>query len=792
MRNALIIISLIHLGLSVHAQKFTISGYIRDSETGESLIGATALGIKTFSGTSANTHGFYSLTLSKDSIVLVFSYVGYQPATLKFLLRKDTVVNVGLKNSAQLDEVVIKATESDAIHESTKMSTVTISAQQIKSMPAFMGETDILKVLQLTPGVQSGNEGSTGLYVRGGGPDQNLILLDGVPVYNASHLFGFFSTFNADAINHVELIKGGFPARYGGRLSSVIDINMKDGDMKKFKGEGTISLIAAKATLEGPIIKDKTSFIISFRRTYLDALAQPIIHSIPNNKWRGGYYFYDLNFKVNHIINPRNRLYFSSYFGNDKAHAKTKESSVYDTISVSSKQNDELKWGNSINAFRWNHIYGPKLFSNLTATYSRYNFELSHEREQKQSSPNVPDEIFYNGGLYHSGIRDWAAKIDFDYIPNPNHFIRFGVNNIWHTFSPGVYNYKITGQEDVTGGATATKAYEGSVYLEDDWKISNRLKFNVGAHASTFAVENKWYHSLQPRLSSRFLITDDLALKASVSSMTQYIHLLTNSGIGLPTDLWVPSTASIKPQQAKQVGLGIAKTYNSKYEFSLEGYYKKMDGLIEYKDGASFLNVDQNWQDNVVSGGHGKSYGMEVFLQKKTGAITGWLGYTLSKTTRQFDELNFGKVYPYKYDRRHDISLVLSYAWNKHMDFSMTWVYGSGNSITLPLATLQGSSINPRDASTLVGTYSARSYYYYGDRNSYRMNSYQRMDISFSWWKDKKWGQRKWTLAVYNLYNYKNPFYVGLVSDSQNQRVKFIQYSLFPIIPSISYSFVIK
>lgn len=783
MRNALVLFSLISLIITANAQKFTISGYIKDSETGESLIGATVFRTKTSSGTSANTHGFYSVTLPKDSVILVYSYVGYQPTTVRLSLIKDTVVNVGLKNSSQLDEVVIRATETDAIQESTKMSTITISAQQIKSMPAFMGETDILRVLQLTPGVQSGNEGSTGLYVRGGGPDQNLILLDGVPVYNASHLFGFFSTFNADAINHVELVKGGFPARYGGRLSSVIDINMKDGNMKEFKGEGSISLIAAKLTVEGPIIKDKTSFIVSARRTYLDVLAQPIILSIPNNNWRGGYYFYDLNFKVNHIINSKNRLYFSNYFGNDKAHAKLEESAVYDTISTSLKLHDELKWGNSINAFRWNHIYNPKMFSNVTVTYSRYNFGLSHEIEEKQFSPNVPEETFFSGGLYQSGIRDWAVKMDFDFLPSPDHFIRFGVNNILHKFSPGVYNYQITGQDDVAGGAEITRAYEGSVYVEDDWKISERLKINIGTHASAFAVENKWYHSLQPRLSSRFLLTDDLSLKASLSTMTQFIHLLTNSGIGLPTDLWVSSTSRIKPQQARQVGLGIAKNYKSKYEFSLEGYYKTMDGLIEYKDGASYLNIDQDWQDNVVSGGKGKSYGMEVFLQKKSGIITGWLGYTLSKTTRQFDELNFGKEYPYKYDRRHDVSLVLSYEWNKHMDFSTVWVYGSGNSITLPLATFQGAAFNPRDPYVYTSTYN-----YYGDRNAYRMNSYHRLDVSFSWWKDKKWGQRKWTLAIYNLYNNKNPFYVDLKRDFQKQQVKFVQYSLFPIIPSIAYS----
>lgn len=777
MRNALVLFSLIMAINVANAQKFTISGYIRDSETGESLIGATVLRTKTSSGTSANTHGFYSLTLSKDSVLVAYSYVGYQPAVFSLFLDRDTTINVNLKSTVKLEEVVISATKAEAIHESTKMSSITIPVETIKALPAFMGEVDILKIIQLMPGVQSGNEGSTGLYVRGGGPDQNLMLLDGVPIYNASHLFGFFSVFNADAINHVELIKGGFPARYGGRLSSVIDINMKEGNMKEIKGEGSIGLIAAKATVEGPIIKDKSSFIISARRTYIDFLAQPVILATTKGV-RTGYYFYDFNAKLNYILNSKNRLYFSNYFGNDKAYANYKETNVDDTTTVAYHQDSGLKWGNVISAFRWNHVFNPKLFSNVTATYSRYNFEIYQSEEERQTTPNT-EETFYSGNRYYSGIRDWAAKIDFDYLPHPDHFIRFGANNIWHTFSPGVYNYQSTQQSDTTVGAKITKAYEASVYIEDDWKLSERLKLNLGVHASTFSVENKWYYSVQPRVSSRFLITDDLSLKASYSSMTQFMHLLSNAGIGLPTDLWVSSTARIKPQQANQLAVGLAKTYKLNYEISLEGYYKKMSNLIEYKDGASFINVEGDWQDKVVTNGQGKSYGVELLLQKKTGIITGWLGYTLSKTTRQFDELNFGKEYPYKYDRRHDISLAVTHAWNKRRDFSLVWVYGSGNSITLPITTYKGAITNA-------------VLRYYGERNSYRMDSYHRLDLSYSWWRDTKWGQSKWTIAVYNVYNHRNPFYVDLTrsySFPPPTKYKFVQYSLFPIIPSITYSF---
>ncbi len=774
------------------AQKFTISGYLKDADTGESLIGATLIHPKTSSGSSANTHGFYSLTLPKDSISLVYSYVGYQPTTIKFSLKRDTVININLQSSTLLNEVIVSGTKAEAIHESTKMSTLTVGMEQVKALPAFMGETDILKILQLMPGVQSGNEGSTGLYVRGGGPDQNLMLLDGVPIYNASHLFGFFSVFNADAINHVELIKGGFPARYGGRLSSVIDINMKEGNMKKLKGEGSIGIISAKVTVEGPIVKDKTSFIVSARRTYIDILSQPIIKAQARREGSeasGGYFFYDLNLKLNHIVNPRNRLYFSTYLGEDKAYAKTKDRYTRDTVATDINDQFSLRWGNVITAARWNHVFGPKLFSNVTTTYSRYLFDISQKYRETQTTPNSPPEDFFSGILYHSGIRDWAAKVDFDYLPSPNHFIRFGVNNIWHQFSPGVLAFRSSEEGDTTIGAKVTSAYEAAAYVEDDWKISQRFKLNAGIHASAFVVESRLYHSVQPRISSRLLISDDFSFKASYSSMTQFIHLLTNVGIGLPTDLWVPSTARIKPQQANQVAIGFAKTYKSKFEFSLEGYYKKMSNLIEYKDGASYLDIEGDWQDKVATNGHGKSYGMEVLMQKKTGAITGWVGYTLSKATRQFDELNFGKEYAYKYDRRHDISLAVTHEWNKRMDFSMVWVFGTGNAITLPIATYEQASINYRQS--FYSNNNAATYY--GDRNSYRMRSYHRLDLSFSWWKDKKWGQRKWTIGVYNAYNRLNPFFVNLEEDHSGfggfGRKRFIQYSLFPVIPSITYSF---
>ena len=776
-RITLCLLLFIFLSRVSYSQRVTVNGYVRDANGGESLIGASV--VSGTSGTAVNAHGFYSLTLASDSVSIRYSYIGYSSLTVVFKLHRDTTINITLQSSSELSEVVISSTRVEPIQESSRMGSVTIPVGQIKALPAFAGETDILKIIQLLPGVQSGNEGTTGLYVRGGGPDQNLMLLDGVPIYNASHLFGFFSVFNADAINHVELTKGGFPARYGGRLSSVLDINMKEGNMDKLHGEGSIGLIASRATVEGPVKKGKSSFIVSARRSYIDLLARPLIKVLSGNT--AGYYLFDVNLKYNHILNRNNRIYLSSYFGKDNGILKVKDYTIVRNERVDNQSVNEIKWGNAIAAARWNHIFTPRIFSNMLLTFSNYNFSLNQKYEEKSTG------TFY-GTRYQSGIQDWAAKIDFEYYPNPNHAIRFGTNHIAHKFTPGAARFK-SSEGDTLTGARLVYAYVGSAYVEDDWRLSDKLKVNVGLHTSAFAVENRWYHSFQPRLSTRFSLTSKMSLKASYSRMTQFIHLLTNAGIGLPTDLWVPSTAAVRPQEADQYSIGFAKQHRNQYEFSIEGFYKKMNNLIEYKDGASFLDTSTDWQKKVAAGGHGKSYGLELFLQKKTGIVTGWVGYTLSKTVRQFDELNFGREFPYKYDRRHDISLALAHEWNKRMDFSASWVYGTGNSVTLPTASYSGAD-NRLSYSTRPGPFAPGSpqVYDYGDRNSFRMRAYHRLDLSFSWWKDTKWGQRKWTLSLYNVYSRRNPFYMNISRDKQGN-LAYTQTSLFPIIPSIAYGF---
>jgi outer membrane receptor for ferrienterochelin and colicin len=772
---------LLSLPFAVSAQRSTVSGIISEKGTGENLIGASVFNTSTLQGTTSNTYGFYSLTLSGDSVNLRFSYVGYQSASIRFHLKGDTTINIALENADMLQEVEVTASSEDEIQNSTRMGTIDIPIEQIKSMPALLGETDVFKVLQLLPGVQSGAEGSSGLYVRGGGPEQNLILLDGVPVYNASHLFGFFSVFNADAINHVELIKGGFPARYGGRLSSVIDISMKEGDQQKIKGEGSIGLIASRLTIEGPIKKNTTSFIVSGRRTYIDLLARPLIQASSEGDAIGGYYFYDLNAKINHKINDRNRIYLSTYMGDDKAYARYREAYQPEPDRrVEYEDSFGLKWGNITTALRWNKIVNNKLFTNLTATYSRYRFNVFTEYEEV-TTENSETEKYYYKAAYNSGIRDYALKLDFDYLPSPDHYIKFGAQTMRHLFTPGVFNFVSTEQSDTTLGPHRIFATESLIYIEDDIRLSDRLKLNAGIHASGFNVRGKFYGSIQPRVSGRFLISPALSAKASFAQMTQYIHLLTNSGIGLPTDLWVPATPLVGPEKSYQTSVGTAYNLKGKYEISLEAYYKKMEGLIEYKEGASYVDIEGDWQTKVESG-EGFSYGTELFLQKKTGRISGWVGYTLSWTNRTFENINFGKTFPYRYDRRHDTEIAFFYDIASNKNISLTWVYGTGAAVSLPLAEYPSAEQNN------PFSFGEGNVKYYDGRNQYRMAAYHRLDAGYTIKKKTKWGERSWTFGIYNMYNRRNPFFIDIGRDNDGKK-RFIQYSLFPLIPSFAYHF---
>lgn len=786
MKKIFLLITFIVFSQITHAQN-RISGYIKDAKTGENLIGANIWQPATKKGTASNSYGFYSLNIPGDTATIEISYVGYATIKKFIELEGDKKLNFELSLSDELSEVVVKGTRPEV--ELTKMSSMKITSENIKAIPALLGEVDVLKTIQLMPGIQSGSEGSSGIYVRGGGPDQNLILLDGVPVYNASHLFGFFSVFNADAISNVEVIKGGFPARYGGRLSSVIDINMKDGNMKNWQAEGGVGLIASRLSVEGPIKKDKGSIILSGRRTYIDVLARPIIRMATEGA-DVGYYFYDFNGKANYIISDKDRVYVSAYTGADKFYARYEEE--FDDGGSVSEYRDEagIKWGNFTTAARWNHLFSNRLFLNTTATYSKYNFELFNDSYSRYATAtSEEEESFY--AAYNSGIQDYGLKLDFDYFLNNEHNLKFGVNYIYHIFQPEAFNIEADFSDDFDiPQSKPVYGNEFSLYVEDEFEPFKNLKINAGIHTSAFAVKDELYPSIQPRVSARYLVNNNLSFKASYAEMAQFLHLLTNSGIGLPTDLWVPATDKIKPQFSQQTAVGMSSLIaDGKYDFSIEAYYKNMNNLIEYKEGSNFLNVSESWEDKVAVG-NGWSYGAEFLIRKKEGKFNGWLGYTLSYNNRQFDELNFGRVFPYKYDRRHDLSLVMNYKVGDDWEISGTWVYGTGNSITLPIARFPSLNENT-DTRDQYGYYGNNEIYQYSDRNAYRMPAYHRADVGITWYKDKKWGSSSWTLSTYNLYNRRNPFYIETRTNSIGE-TSFNQISLFQFIPSITYNFKIR
>jgi len=794
MKRLLIIILLFFFGLKSFSQKkYTISGYLSEKGSKELLIGVPIYIPEIKNGTTTNAFGFYSITLPEmDSVTLIYSFVGFSTVTKRVKLDKDISLNVDMESSSKtLKDVEIVAEHVDKVSQTSQMSVIDIPVQQIKDIPALLGEKDVLKVIQLMPGVQKGTEGSAGFYVRGGGIDQNLIILDDAPVYNAFHLFGFFSVFNGDALKSVELIKGGFPARYGGRLSSVLDMRMREGNKEKIHGEVGIGIVSSRFTLEGPIYKNKSSFLISARRTYIDVLLAPIIAANSAGS-TGGYYFYDLNAKLNYDFGDKNKLYLSGYLGKDDFYFKQKDPSTSGDDLTGS-----LGWGNTTATARWNHLFTGKLFSNASLIFSNYDFVTMADR-------TLGTDLFTL--KYSSGIRDFGFKYDLDYHPNVKHYIRGGITSTYHFFTLQaltVMNSAIS-NNNVTNRNT-TDGIESAAYLEDDYKISPLFKINPGIRFTYFNTQGKNYYNPEPRLSVSYNLKEDLAIKASYANMNQYIHLLSNTGVGLPTDLWVPTTKDVAPQNAQQWATGLAKDV-SKYDLAitLEGYYKEMTHVLGFKEGASFLNIgptdpngtqSYNWEQNVTSG-RGWSYGTELLIQKKFGKFSGWVGYTLSWTQLQFDSLNFGKPFYAKYDRRHDISVVGIYKLREETEehqgitFSVTWVYGTGNAITLPISSYAAPTNNlGYYAPSSVPAFSASSTAsQYTSTDGFRMAPYHRLDIGVQFHKKKKHGERTIELSVYNVYNRKNPYfyYIQTNPDGTNSLQ---QISLFPIIPSISYSF---
>ncbi|WP_288507902.1 TonB-dependent receptor [uncultured Bacteroides sp.] len=780
------------------SRKFTISGYVTDGTSSETLIGANILESRQQQGTTTNPYGFYSITLPAGETELSFSYLGYTTRQYRLELSKDTLINVLMQDNNQLEEVVIVSDKAEAGITATQMGAQEIPIAQIKNTPSILGEADVMKTIQLMPGVQAGVEGSAGLYVRGGGPDQNLILLDGVPVYNVDHLFGFFSVFTPEAVKKVTLFKSSFPARFGGRLSSVVDVRSNDGDMKKYHGTLSIGLLSSKIQLEGPIIRDKTSFNISARRSYIDLIAKPFM---PKDD-KISYYFYDINAKINHKFSDRSRLFLNFYNGKDSYYFKTTDSS-----SSMYKDKMSLNWGNTIATARWNYIFNQKLFSNTTVAYNKYRMDANSTVYTKTNLIESISESNYHSN-YHSGICDWSYLIDFDYNPTPAHHIKFGAGYLHHDFRPEVATSKIQEKEDgITKQDTlynsisnsTIQAHEVSAYIEDNFDIGSRLRMNVGLHLSMFRVQRRNYFSVQPRVSARYQLTKHTALKASYTKMSQYIHLLSSTPISMPTDLWVPVTSKIKPMQAHQYSLGSYYTGLPGWEFSVEGYYKQMRNVLEYKEGVSFLGSSSGWE-NKVEMGKGRSMGIEFMAQKTTGKTTGWIAYTLAKSDRKFaiGGINNGERFPYKYDRRHNLSLVVNHKFSNRIDIGASWIFSTGGTATI--AEEVTAIIRPGEDAIQQKDYIEK-------RNNYRLPASHRLNIGVNFNKKTKHGVRTWNISLYNAYNAMNPTmiysnnsggYASYIKNQEDGKV-YLQYipakrkitklTLLPCVPSVTYTY---
>lgn len=767
---------------------FTISGYVQDFRSGEKLIGATVYSPVQHVGTTTNQFGFFSITLPRDTCGLFVSYIGYEPGKLPVKKAERGPVIVSLQPRNFLPEIVVV----DTIRQQTEQSAVNrlnLSPADVKSMPRLLGEADVMRAMMSLPGVSGGLDGGGSLSVRGGSPDQNLVLLDGTPIFNTSHLFGIFSVFNPDIVKNADFYKGAFPARYGGRLSSIVDISLKDGDMQQYHGEAAIGLIAAKAMVEGPLKKGKTSFLVSGRRSHTDMMMNDLfVNSTQGGPGSKAYvYFYDANVKVNHIFSPNDRVYFSAYVGQDKLNVRWLEGAADNSAAAYfGESRSNFLWGNYTSTLRWNHVFGPKMFANATLNYSQYYFSTDYKYDYK---PVNTLDTGVLSGKYYSRIQNAVGKIDFEYRPQPRHTIKFGMGAITHLFAPGVsvFEDNANGQPavDTTYGDITSVGQELFLYGEDEWRALHNLWLNVGVHASGFLVDGRFYHSMQPRLGAKYKLPRRWMLNASYTHMTQYLHLLSNNGANLPTDLWVPSSGNVRPMFSRQASLGISKTSRrGMYAMSIETYYKTMDHVIEYKGTASpFNGAGRDW-DDVVDVGKGRSYGGELLLEKKRGTTRGWIGYTLAWSDRTFPSVNNGKTFPYKYDRRHDLEVVITQRLGKHWELSANWEYASGTPLSLPTASYEGigdpSPYDPPQNDPIID--------HMGDRNTYRTTPMHRLDVSATYTKKKKLWTKSWTFSLYNAYNQPNPFFYTIVTDREKQERYLAEVSILPILPSVTYA----
>lgn len=750
-------------------QKYTISGTIKDSASGEQLIGVT-IEVKELPGTgeSTNQYGFYSLTLPEGTYTLMYDYLGYKTDSLKISLHHNIKHNINLPQAGStLQEVSVNATKSNANVTSAQTGMVTLNVKDIAKIPVFFGEKDVLKTVELVPGVVSAGEGNSGFYVRGGAADQNLILLDEATVYNAYHLLGFFSVFNSDALKDVTLYKSGMPVEYGGRLASVEDIRMNDGNDQSYHVSGGIGLISSRLNFEGPIKKGKGSFLLSGRRTYADLFLKLSTNSALRNS---SLYFYDFNAKGNYTLGENDRLYLSGYFGKD-------------ALGVDNLFG--INWGNATGTLRWNHIYGAKLFSNTSLIFSNYNYNV----DINTAGINLGIE---------STIRDWNLKEEFQYYPNSKNKVIFGFSSTYHTIIPGNI---VSLDSNVKNTNIQTRyAWENAVFASDEFKFTDRLKFIAGVRLTSFsllgpgtfytynsegiAVDSSKYSSGQfvktyinpePRFNATYLLNETSSIKASYDRNVQNMHLLSNSTSSNPTNLWIPSSNNVQPEIADQFSVGYYRNFlDNKYEFSVETYYKLMQNQIDYKDGAQ-LELNENVESELLFG-HGRSYGAEFYLKRKYGKLTGWIGYTLSKTELQIAGINNGAWYPATQDITNAIDVVAIYNLSEKWSFSATFIYNTGYPVTFP------SGKYEVDGNIL---------YYYTSRNGYRMPAYDRMDVGATYQcKKHKHYQADWSFSIYNLYDRWNAYTITFQQNPNNpQETQAVLTSLFGIIPSISYDF---
>ncbi len=755
---------------SIAQSKHTVNGYISEFGTGESLVGVNVFIQENKSqGTVSNNYGFYSITLPDGAYTLVYSYLGYNTVVKKINLDEDINLNISLRSGVELEEIVVTSEEIKKNVKSTEMGTQLMEAEAVKKMPALLGEVDILKSLQLMPGISSATEGAAGLYVRGGGPDQNLVLLDEAIVYNTGHLLGFFSVFNSDAIKNTKLIKGSMPAEYGGRISSVIDVQMKEGNDESYTMEGGVGLISSRFTLQGPIQKNKSSFIVSGRRTYALDLAQPFITK--TNFAGTNYFFYDLNTKINYRLSKNDRLFLSGYFGRD----------VFKFTNNDRAFSVNLPYGNATGTLRWNHIIRKNMFSNVALILNNYDFKLA--AGQEDFSVTVK-----------SGVKDYSVKSDIDYYPNTNHHFKAGFRYTYHKLSPNLVNAS-NGEVDFASKLETKYGHESEIYILDDWKINYSFSVNYGLRYSNFIqvgpytgiskeyVANekvKTYFVPEPRIFVNYGINDNSSIKGGVALASQYIHLVSNSGSTLPTDIWVPSTELIKPQIGVQYSLGYFRNFLSdEIEASIETYYKTMKNQLDYRE--SYIEDFSSEVEREFVQGSGRAYGVEFFVAKKKGNLNGWIGYTLSKTERWFPEIENGRIFPAVYDRPNDFVVVANYQINKKWQVSSNFVYATGRAYT-PIKSLFIIDGRPNVE--------------YGPRNSARLEDYHRLDVSFIY--DSKYKQSKkfhsnWAFSVYNIYNRKNPFFTYTDFNSQiysgNAQAKAVKVTIFTIIPSVTWNF---